>query len=77
MVGADEINTPAGKKEKLTGILFDRYHKIPKPKGNKLKPSWVPEYMVPLQENREMDKFLEHIWDLKKSIAKNPLAAMT
>lgn len=39
VVGADEINTPASKKEELKGILFDRYHTIPKPKGNKLKPN--------------------------------------
>jgi Reverse transcriptase (RNA-dependent DNA polymerase)/Type II intron maturase len=45
VVGTDEINTPQGKKKKLIGILFDRYHKIPKPKGNKLKPNWTPEYM--------------------------------
>lgn len=38
VVGADEKQTPAGHKEKLTGILFDRYHKIPKPQPNKLKP---------------------------------------
>lgn len=39
VVGADEINTPSGKKEELKGILFDRYHRIPKPESNKLKPS--------------------------------------
>jgi len=37
VVGADEKDTPKGQKEKLMGILFDRYHKIPKPQGNKLK----------------------------------------
>jgi group II intron reverse transcriptase/maturase len=39
VIGADEKDTPQGQKKKLTGILFDRYHKIPKPKGNKLKPN--------------------------------------
>ena len=33
VVGADEKDTPQGTKKVLTGILFDRYHKIPKPKG--------------------------------------------
>ena len=51
VVGADEINTPqSGAKKKLAGILFDRYHKTPKPKGNKLKPNWTPEYMKALQK---------------------------
>ena len=77
VVGGDEINTPSGKKEELKGILFDRYHRIPKPQGNKLKPGWVPEYMIPLQrEETDLGKFLEHIWDTRKSDAKNPLAAM-
>lgn len=35
VIGADtEYVTPS----KLQGILFDKYHKIPEPKGNKLKP---------------------------------------
>ena len=42
VVGLDEKDTPQGLKKKLTGILFDRYHKIPKPKGNKFKPDWTP-----------------------------------
>lgn len=28
VVGADEANTPKGQTQALTGILFDRYHKI-------------------------------------------------
>lgn len=77
IVGADDIHTPSGKKEKLKGILFDRYHKIPKPKGNKLKPNLIPEYLIPLQkDNLEIGSFLETIWDNKKSTARNPLVAM-
>lgn len=75
VVGADEINTPKGKKEKLKGILYDRYNTIPRPQGNKLKPNWVPEHM--LQGNHlNVEKFIELIWNTKKSVAKNPLAAM-
>lgn len=37
VVGVDESGTPH-KGKNLKGILFDRYNKIPKPKGNKLKP---------------------------------------
>jgi len=78
VVGADESNTPIGKKEKLRGILFDRYYTIPKPLGNKLKPNWVPEYILLLQKNKlEVSKFLENIWIIKKSITKNPLASMS
>jgi hypothetical protein len=32
-------------KKKLTGILFDRYHKIPKPKPNKLNPKCISAKM--------------------------------
>lgn len=33
--------------------------------------------MIPLQrEETDLGKFLEHIWDTRKSDAKNPLAAM-
>jgi group II intron reverse transcriptase/maturase len=39
VIGTDEIDTPQGHKQKLAGIIFDRYHKIPKPKGNKIKPN--------------------------------------
>jgi hypothetical protein len=50
VVGADEKHTPQGKKNKLVGILFDRFHKIPKPKPNQLKPDWKPEHIKMLQE---------------------------
>jgi group II intron reverse transcriptase/maturase len=42
VIGADELDTPQGSKNKLTGILFDRYYKIPKPKPSKLNPNWIP-----------------------------------
>lgn len=62
VVGADEINTPKGKKEKLKGILYDRYNTIPRPQGNKLKPNWVPEHMLPLQDDdMNVEKFIELI----------------
>lgn len=76
VIGADEKDTPQGTNKKLTGILYDRYHKIPKPKGNKLKPNWRPEYLKALQKNGNLEAFIKEIWDLRKSNAKNPLAAM-
>nr|AYE93208.1 hypothetical protein C0995_000009 [Termitomyces sp.] len=76
VIGADEKDTPQGQKKKLTGILYDRYHKIPKPKGNKLKPSWTPEYLKVLQKEESFENFLKGIWTTKGAAAKNPLAAM-
>lgn len=77
VVGADEVNTPKGKKEKLKGILYDRYNTIPRPQGNKLKPNWVTEHMLPLRDkDMNVAKFIELIWKSKRAVAKNPLAAM-
>lgn len=76
VVGLDEKDTPQGLKKKLTGILFDRYHKIPKPKGNKLKPNWTPEYLMAFQKGESFDHFLKAIWDVRGQNAKNPLASM-
>lgn len=39
VVGANERDTPKGKKQTLKAILYDRYFYIPKPSGNKLKPN--------------------------------------
>lgn len=76
VIGADEKDTPQGLNKSLTGILFDRYHKIPKPKGNKLKPNWVPEYVKALEKGVSSEDFLKYIWDMRKSSTKNPLALM-
>ncbi len=74
VVGANESSRKVQKS--IMGILYDKYHKIPKPTGNKLKPDWVPEYIKVLKEKGGDAKFLEVIWDMKKRDAKNPLAAM-
>lgn len=42
VIDVDESNTPQSSKKKLVGILFDRYHKIPKPESNKLNSKWIP-----------------------------------
>lgn len=77
VVGADERDTPCGKKVELTGILYDRYYKIPKPQANKLKPNWTPEHVKYLaQEHLDASKLIENVWKISKSITKNPLAAM-
>jgi len=76
VVGADENHTPQGSDKKLKGILFDRYHKIPKPKGNKLNPKWKPEYLKALKKGGSIEQYLKTIWDMKGQTAKNPLASM-
>jgi group II intron reverse transcriptase/maturase len=63
VVGADEKDLPQGKPQKLMGILFDRYHKIPKPKGNKLNPNWRPEYMMALHKGDNLENILQFIWN--------------
>lgn len=75
VIGADEPDTPQGPKKKLTGILFDRYHKIPKPKPRKLSPKWIPEYMKALQKGDNLENFIKEIWNSKAQKAKNPLVS--
>lgn len=75
VIGVDEPNTPQGSKKELTGILFDRYHRIPKPKPSKLNPSWIPEYMKVLQKGDDLEHFIKEIWKTKAQKAKNPLAS--
>ena len=78
VIGADEPDTPRrreGSKNKLTGILFDRYHKIPKPKPSKLNPNWIPEYMKALQKGDNLENLIKEIWKTKGQKAKNPLAS--
>ena len=76
VVGA--IDTPKGKTKTLTGILFDRYFKIPKPKGNIacINPNWTPDYIKALEKGTDLESFIKLIWDTKKQNAKNHLAAM-
>ena len=76
VVGLNENDTPPKHKKKLTGILYDRYFKIPKPKGNKLNPNWKPEYIQALQKGNNIEDFIKIIWDLRGKKAKNPLASM-
>lgn len=76
VVGADEANTPKGRTKALTGILFDRFYKIPRPKGNKIKPSWTPEYIKAFKKGIDFHSFIKLLWDTKRQNAKNPLAAM-
>lgn len=62
VVGGDERDTPQGTNMVLKGVLFDRYHKIPKPKPNKLKPDWKPEYLGVLETNKSDEELAKVIW---------------
>ena len=74
VVGADIQKTQ--ERNKLKGILFDKYHKIPKPEKNKLESNWTPEYLKVLKKENNFLDFLKIIWDMRKQKAKNPLASM-
>lgn len=76
VVGNDEKDVPEGAKV-LKGILFDRYHKIPEPKGNKLPTDWKPEYLKLLEKASNFEELLKSLWELNgPSRNKNPLAQM-
>jgi group II intron reverse transcriptase/maturase len=73
VVGVDETGTPH-KGQNLKGLLFDRYHKIPKPKGNKLKPDWKPEYLKLLEKGEDFKSFMDILWEQNiVASSKNPL----
>lgn len=63
-------------QDKIQGILFDRYHKIPRPKGSKLKPDWCPEFLEHLREDVTPERFVMSLWNISRSSSKNPLAQM-
>jgi group II intron reverse transcriptase/maturase len=76
VIGVDEESTPHNGKS-LKGLLFDRYHKIPEPKGNKLKPNWKPEYLKLLEKGEDFKSFMNILW--KQNIvasSENPLIQM-
>ena len=64
VIGVVETDTPQASNKKLTGILFDRIQKIPKPKGSKLKPKWIPEDSKALQKGNKLENYLKEIWNL-------------
>jgi Type II intron maturase len=76
VINADESHTPKVSKKELTGVLFDRYYKIPKTESNKLNPKWIPEYLKVLQKKgNTLKTFIKVIWNSKEQKIKNPLAS--
>jgi hypothetical protein len=63
VVGADKENIIKGKRKtkKLTGILFDQYHKIPKFKDNKLKNQGMSEYLNILNKKDSLKEFIKRM----------------
>lgn len=67
-LGGNDLSLPIGRKvksvvgvgsiqknEKIPGILYDRYHKIPNPKRNTLPKDWMPEHEKLLREENLTD----------------------
>lgn len=76
VVGASEQDTPKRKKA-IEGILFDRYHKIPKPKGNKMKLGWKPEYLEILDKANSIEELVDYLKVTNTTAtSKNPLVRM-
>lgn len=61
IIGVCEEYTYPNSKKMLTGILFDRYYKIPKPMGNKLSSKWMPEYIKALKNEDSLKNFIQII----------------
>jgi Type II intron maturase len=65
VIGVDQIYTQKKGKD-IQGILYDRYHKIPAPKGNKLKQDWKPEFLIHLEKSNDLQEFYTKFWNLKR-----------
>ena len=62
IVGADNNN------DKITEILYSKYHTIPKPEGNKMKVGWEPEYNKQLRKGQNSEQqLLKLIQNSRKS----------
>jgi hypothetical protein len=58
VVDTDERDVPGSTIGRLKGIMFDRYYKIPKPKGNKIKPGWVPTFISMFKDEMNFNEYL-------------------
>lgn len=63
-------------RDKIKGILFDRYHKIPKPKGNKMLTSSRPLYERTLRNVTDLEELVKQLSQSNTSGSKNPLEQM-
>jgi hypothetical protein len=84
-LGGNDLSRPTGAKKKsavgvidkpntkIPGILYDRYHKIPKRAGSKLLTTWKPGYLKALENNSNIEDFIRL---LNESKASNPLRSL-
>lgn len=75
VIGAVETDTHQGSNKKLTGILFDRAHKIHEHKESKIIKKGIQEDNLALQIVNKGVNYSKESWDLKEQIAINPLAS--
>ena len=61
VIGNDESKVPKGAKTKLQGILYTKYHEIPKTAKNMLKSSWRPEYISRLEKSKDSEEFIRYL----------------
>ena len=59
-IGATESDTPR-KGQKITGILYDKYYKTPKPQASKLKADWEPEHFDIIRNAKDPQDLLSTI----------------
>ncbi|YP_008475037.1 hypothetical protein, partial (mitochondrion) [Candida oxycetoniae] len=81
-LGGNNLSHPIGAKRKsavgilnkvkIPGILYDRYHKIPKRGSSKLFNKWKPDYIKAIENNNTE----ELIMYLNESYASNPLHSL-
>lgn len=74
VIGNDEKNVP--KANALQGLLYSRYHKIPKPESNNISAKWKPEYMKILDDSENSDKLIKYIRKQESSKSKNPIVQL-
>ena len=75
VIGVDE-NGITNTNNKLVGIKFSEYNKIPGPLGNKIGANWVPEYLKTLEENKEDNELIVTLWKEGLSSSRNPIAKL-
>ena len=61
------------EKKKIQGILYDKYHKIPKKENAILSPDWKPEYLIALQKG-DSAEIIKYLTEVKGST--NPLKTL-
>jgi group II intron reverse transcriptase/maturase len=90
-VGGEDLSKPLGTRAKsiigvsdkgekptktLKGLLYTKYHTIPDHKGNKLKPSWRPEYLAILENLDTYKDLISFLWIEEGTKTRNPMTQL-